>query len=1200
MHLSSSSIRSAACFALLPAWLLAADDAPGTAAAAELVVAVPNLNGDAPIRLDGAGGHPWDSAFRATNFVCAAAPNGQPAQPSTVQILQAGNRLLVACEATEVAPVVARETAAGGPLWNEDAFVIELRGARTLAVMANPLGALTCSLDGRDAPALLRDESVAGSACLLPNGVWRTVIAVTLPAELGDRPACRIVRQRQARGHAPFEESVWPPTGTVARLQLTAAASVPALDVAPPQSVAPRMHVTAVRLNTAPTPEEWARVPVYALTTSDDTPAPEVRPSTEVRVARTPDALWFRVTARETSPAEGAPNPDGSDLWRQDHIEVFAGPQGYACVQASIGPTGVVLVSLGRTGGQHVPAISAPPGLVARQTGVPGGWQVEVALPLAPLLTAGHVPATRLPERWPWQVQVLRLRAARPGQGEPAQESVLARTWSATAHCPSRYAQLDVAAPGAASPSAATAPSMTSQLLPDAVLSAADRARMRPETSLARALAERALRLLQQHDAALGSVRTAAEWQALRAQDRELLRRFLLPASGGTTGAGTPPRPRLAYDQPTGAGFRRQGVIVETLPGLACPLTLYVPDAPATNAARRPALILIPAHHTSRQHIQLQMFGANFARAGGVAVAMETIGAGERGVSAPWEHVTYHRWLAGVGSQLAGDTYAGWTCTELERVVDYLLARGDVDPARIAAVGAVASGGNTIALAGALDDRIAVTAPFNFVANSGFSDGYYDPACSWPGMEALGLQQWQVAAWVAPRRLIQAQEFDWTPACAAAQEKVMAVYQRLGVTDGLDQIHGVAHGDVTHFGDAHRVALYRIFNRWLGMALPEDTAHEYRTTVSPGSLDCLETPDGRRAMLSPPDGAPAWRQPYELAHDVATARLSAARARQAGQPDVLCRDIAHNLRLQPAETARPECRRFGGPVAWQMAGVTCTVERIWIETPLAADATGRIGVAVWWLRPAPATDKPRPLVLAFSEAGKAVLLATREQDAATLLRRGCDAAFVDLIGWGETSPGTSRSPEGEPASLACLATVQGDSLPAIRMRQMQALLRWAATQPGVDPARIGVWGEGMAPANRADAALLKAETPFREATPQPRRLGQTEAGFLALLTGLLGDAAGGRPAVRPAAVLARGMLTSFLDVLTRPEIGQAADAFIPGIAAVTDVPDVRAALRQAGVAAVVEDSRDGANRAATAPLPKPAGMAALADALREP
>ena len=67
------------------------------------------------------------------------------------------------------------------------------------------------------------------------------------------------------------------------------------------------------------------------------------------------------------------------------------------------------------------------------------------------------------------------------------------------------------------------------------------------------------------------------------------------------------------------------GVIFQPQPGLPVPVTLYVPAGPATGAAatrpaagKRPAIIMVPAHHTGRNSHDLLVLGASFARAGGV------------------------------------------------------------------------------------------------------------------------------------------------------------------------------------------------------------------------------------------------------------------------------------------------------------------------------------------------------------------------------------------------------------------------------------------------------------------------------------------------------------------------------------------------------------------------------------------------------
>ena len=135
---------------------------------------------------------------------------------------------------------------------------------------------------------------------------------------------------------------------------------------------------------------------------------------------------------------------------------------------------------------------------------------------------------------------------------------------------------------------------------------------------------------------------------------------------------------KMVYDHEAD-GFRVKGLVVESRPGIVVPATLYVPVAKAPKKQKRPVLILIPAHHTPRNSLDLHITGANFARAGGIAISAESFGSGERSVTARWEHKNYQRNLIGTQLTLAGEEIAGWTAFDISRLVDYLLERGDVE-----------------------------------------------------------------------------------------------------------------------------------------------------------------------------------------------------------------------------------------------------------------------------------------------------------------------------------------------------------------------------------------------------------------------------------------------------------------------------------------------------------------------------------------
>jgi dienelactone hydrolase len=640
---------------------------------------------------------------------------------------------------------------------------------------------------------------------------------------------------------------------------------------------------------------------------------------------------------------------------------------------------------------------------------------------------------------------------------------------------------------------------------------------------------------------------------------------------------------------------------------------------------------MVPAHHTGRNSHDLLVLGASFARAGGAAMAMESIGSGERGVAEPWAHKNCQGYLFGVQTFLAGDNPAGWTVFDISRGIDYLLARGDVDPGRIAIVGGVAGGGDITAAAAALDERIAVSIPFNFSATEPM-EPWYDPLRSYWGAAAGGFTPWTIAALAAPRRLVQAQEFEWTDGEQQRLARFQKVYGWLGAGDHVAMLHGGPHTDATHFDRLHRMPLYAILNGWFDMRLPTRGQDEPAALPAANGLDCFQTPLGRKCLAE-------WRatgrlaEPHELAARAAKDRLAVASrgyrddaARQAGRRTggvgekgaALGEALATRLGGLLGDTAPvPPTAATGGPRklgTWRGAKVL----GLW----LPAETDGQLGLAAWLLMPPTAAGAGgrMPAVLGVCRAGKARMLAERGKDVERMLKAGIAVCLLDARGCGETSPGDSRLPDSNVGEMAFGLWGLRDSLIGRQLRDVRTTLAYLAARGDVDPSRMGLWGEGLAePNGRAGEPVLFDEVPFRQTSPIPMHLSEPAGGMLAMMAALWpvpvanpADAGGGRVAAmgenasdvassaaapggpatadahaagaapRVRAVLVRGTLVSWMSVLQRRHHYVPPDAVVPGLLGVADMPLIAEALRAGGVALFVEDLRDGSNRGVAA------------------
>ncbi len=138
-----------------------------------------------------------------------------------------------------------------------------------------------------------------------------------------------------------------------------------------------------------------------------------------------------------------------------------------------------------------------------------------------------------------------------------------------------------------------------------------------------------------------------------------------------------------------GDGFHVEKLAYESLPGFWVTANLYVPDA---GAAPFPAVLLTPGHEATGKQSQYS-FGANFARSGIVALAIDPLGQGERlqyfdpeKKASTIGGSTGEHGEANVPAMLWGDV-ARYFVNDGMRGIDYLISRSDVNPDRIGALG---------------------------------------------------------------------------------------------------------------------------------------------------------------------------------------------------------------------------------------------------------------------------------------------------------------------------------------------------------------------------------------------------------------------------------------------------------------------------------------------------------------------------------
>ncbi len=222
---------------------------------------------------------------------------------------------------------------------------------------------------------------------------------------------------------------------------------------------------------------------------------------------------------------------------------------------------------------------------------------------------------------------------------------------------------------------------------------------------LIQSLDDLATKQLAQRAQTIAKIQTRAEAE----KRKDLVRRKILDLIGGIP-AHQGPVAVKQFGTVAGEGFRIEKLAYESLPGFWVTANLY---APLEGLGPFPAVLLAPGHEATGKQSQYS-FGVNFARNGVIALAIDPLGQGERLQYFDPEKKasiiggsTGEHGEANIPAMLAGQNIARYFINDSMRGIDYLIARPDVDPKRIGALGC-SGGGTSTAFLGALDPRLSV------------------------------------------------------------------------------------------------------------------------------------------------------------------------------------------------------------------------------------------------------------------------------------------------------------------------------------------------------------------------------------------------------------------------------------------------------------------------------------------------------------
>ncbi|MDY0063320.1 MAG: prolyl oligopeptidase family serine peptidase [Myxococcota bacterium] len=494
-----------------------------------------------------------------------------------------------------------------------------------------------------------------------------------------------------------------------------------------------------------------------------------------------------------------------------------------------------------------------------------------------------------------------------------------------------------------------------------------------------------------------------AAWEQRRAELQEVLREGL--GLDRLPGSEEPVPARLVATLDRGA-VQVETLLLEGVPGIHVPALLLRP-ADLAPGERRPGILLHHGHlGPGKHHPTILTAGFNLAAQGFVVLAPDWLDFGDLG---RWEN---SHWIA--AAAVLGEGPVQHPLTSLaRRMLDYLAARPEVDPARLGATGH-SGGGETLFHQGAADDRIRALAVVDGVFD--WSTKIHQSLPAHPEHYVAGfLGQGgsdTLLALRAPRPtlVLTGDEDDVvarTADVAPLVERARAVFARYGASAML--LHeGYPGGHA--LSRPKRESLYGFF--------AEHLLRKAGPVVEPATYG-----DSAELHLTPP------RDNGTLVAAV-RAQLDAA------------------LRQRPPAAGLPACLEgLLAPDAPAAGEDAVTFQATWRgvagETGGLLARPGQPPLPVL-VQPAPGCPWPRGKVLCLADEGRAGCLAP----AAALAGREALVAMLDVRATGELTEGFS--PETDPAApnrLGGFVLALGGSLAGQRVHDLRAGLRLLRHHP---------------------------------------------------------------------------------------------------------------------------------------------------------
>lgn len=492
------------------------------------------------------------------------------------------------------------------------------------------------------------------------------------------------------------------------------------------------------------------------------------------------------------------------------------------------------------------------------------------------------------------------------------------------------------------------------------------------------------------------------------------------------------------------SGFRIEKLAYESLPGFWVTANLYVP---ASGSGPFPAVLLTPGHEASGKQSQYS-FGANFARAGIMALAIDPLGQGERLQYFDAERKasiiggsTGEHGEANIPALLIGEDVARYFINDGMRGIDYLIGRPDVDASRIGALGC-SGGGTATAYLAALDSRIKAVGVACYLTSFHellpSATGVQEAEQSIPRFLEQGLDfaDWVELAAPAPYAIISTTN-DMFPFEGARQtyEETRRIYTLYGAVDNLQWITGPGgHGNLGPISPA----ILGFFLHHLKGAPAGDAPF---TALRPEHAeDLLVTPTGQVAT--------------SIGRETVASIVRAHSAKPTGAQSTLRGDIRALTAAQAKPGASPPMVRRLTTESGLYRLDSIAIQSDGLELP------GKIAI--------PQSPGRKPAILMVAP------LADIQTEFDRLAQAG---RIVMQFEPTPAPPGTEglKSPYLGPFNLLSLrAFLVGKTIVGLRIDDVIRAVDWLAARGDVDPGKISAYGAGAYGTVVLHAAALDA------------------------------------------------------------------------------------------------------------------------------